>query len=70
MAQEALGIEISKKLADIFSFGVTVFECFSWDKVDPKEQFKFPWQISTFVQCLEHALPNRQDTGQCGVTCV
>ena len=70
MAPEVLTQEKYKKAADVFSFGVTVFECLSWGEVYQKDQFKFPWQISAFVQCLEHALPNRQDTGQCGVTCV
>ena len=35
---------------DIFSFGVMVFECFSWGEAYPTSFFKCPWQISEFVQ--------------------
>ena len=50
MAPEVLNQEKYKKAADVFSFGVTMFECFSWGEAYPRSQFKFPWQISSFVQ--------------------
>ena len=39
-----------KKTADVYSFGVMLYECFVWGDAYPKQQFKFPWQISAFVQ--------------------
>ena len=50
MAPEVLSQEKYKKTADIFSFGVMLYECFRWGEAYPKSQFKFPWQISSFVQ--------------------
>ena len=50
MAPEVLNKEKYKKAADVFSFGVMLFECFLWGEAYPKAQFKFPWQISSFVQ--------------------
>ena len=42
MAPEVLNKEKYKKPANIFSFGVTVFECFGWCDVYPKSVFKYP----------------------------
>ena len=55
MAPEVLNKEKYKKAADVFSFGVMMFECFKWGEAYPKAQFKFPWQISTFVQAGKRA---------------
>ena len=50
MAPEVLNKEKYKKPADVFSFGVMLYECFKWGGAYPKSAFKFPWQISSFVQ--------------------
>ena len=39
----------NKKAADIFSFAITMFECMKWGEAYPKELFKFPWDVVTFV---------------------
>ncbi|ELP89112.1 protein serine/threonine kinase, putative [Entamoeba invadens IP1] len=62
-APEILKKEKYKKSADIFSLGVTMFECFSWKEAYPKEDFKYPWKIAEFVMSgkrLEnsHHIPN------------
>ena len=49
MAPEVLGQEKYKMPADIFSFAITMYECFSWSEAYPKKQFKFPWKIAEFV---------------------
>ncbi|ELP90229.1 protein kinase, putative, partial [Entamoeba invadens IP1] len=49
MAPEVLNKEYYKKGADIYSFGVTLFECVTWKNPYPKEQFKFAWDIVDFV---------------------
>ena len=50
MAPEVFNKQKYKKAADVFSFGVMLFECSKWGDAYPKSQFKFPWQISSFVQ--------------------
>ena len=50
MAPEVLNQQKYKKEADIFSFGITMFECFKWGEAYQKNKFPFPWKISSFVQ--------------------
>ena len=64
MAPEVLDKEKYKKPADVFSFGVMLYECFAWGDAYPKATFKFPWQISSFVQAgkrLERPAEMRED---------
>ena len=49
MAPEVLNKEKYKKPADIYSFGVAMFECFTWGDAYPKALFKYPWDVVTFV---------------------
>ncbi|ELP86692.1 protein kinase, putative, partial [Entamoeba invadens IP1] len=49
MAPEVLKKEKYKMSADIFSFGVTIYECVGWCEAYPKDEFKFPWKIAEFV---------------------
>ena len=49
MAPEILNKEKYKKAADVYSFGVTMYECFVWGDAYPKPIFKYPWDVVTFV---------------------
>ncbi|ELP85943.1 tyrosine protein kinase, putative, partial [Entamoeba invadens IP1] len=49
MAPEVLKQERYKRCADIFSFGVTMFESFGWCNAYPKKDFTYPWKIAEFV---------------------
>ncbi|ELP89366.1 tyrosine protein kinase TXK, putative [Entamoeba invadens IP1] len=49
MAPEVLNQEKYKKEADIFSFGVTLYEVFGWSEAYQNDIFKFPWKIAEFV---------------------
>ena len=49
MAPEILNKEKYKKAADVYSFGVMLFECFKWGDAYPKTLFKYPWDVVTFV---------------------
>ncbi|ELP83956.1 protein serine/threonine kinase, putative [Entamoeba invadens IP1] len=49
MAPEVLNQEKYTKGADVFSFGVTMYETFGWSEAYNKIQFKFPWKIAEFV---------------------
>ena len=51
MAPEILKKEYYKMSADIFSFGVTMYETIAWSEVYPKSdsEFKFPWKIAEFI---------------------
>ncbi|ELP85472.1 protein serine/threonine kinase, putative [Entamoeba invadens IP1] len=49
MAPEIVKKEKYKKSADVFSLGITMFECFGWCQAYPKTQFKYPWVIAKFV---------------------
>ena len=50
MAPEILDKQHYKKPADIFSFAIAMYECFSWENCFPKTLFKFPWSIADFTQ--------------------
>ncbi|ELP91537.1 serine/threonine protein kinase HT1, putative [Entamoeba invadens IP1] len=49
MAPEILKQEKYTKSADIFSFGVTMFEVVGWSEAYQKDRFKYPWKIAEFV---------------------
>ena len=49
MAPEILNKEKYKSAADVFSFGIMLFECLKWGEAYPKSIFKFPWDVVTFV---------------------
>ena len=49
MAPEALSKKWHMKAADVFSFGVMMYESFVRGTAYPKETFKYPWQFSAFV---------------------
>ncbi|ELP85520.1 protein kinase domain containing protein, partial [Entamoeba invadens IP1] len=49
MAPEVLKKEKYKKSADIYSFGVTLYETLKWGDAYDKNVFKFPWKIAEFV---------------------
>ncbi|ELP92551.1 tyrosine protein kinase, putative [Entamoeba invadens IP1] len=49
MAPEILKQEKYKKSADIYSFAMTMFECFRWKDAYDKIEFKYPWKIADFV---------------------
>ncbi|ELP86210.1 protein kinase domain containing protein, partial [Entamoeba invadens IP1] len=53
MAPEVLNKEKYKKAADIYSFGITMYEVFGWCKAYPITTFKFPWKIAEFVTAGE-----------------
>ncbi len=50
MAPEVLCKEKYKKAADVFSFGVAMFECMKWGEAKPKVLFKYLLKISMFVR--------------------
>ncbi|GAB1221391.1 hypothetical protein ENUP19_0080G0029 [Entamoeba nuttalli] len=49
MAPEILQQQKYKKAADIYSFGITMYETFHWGECYPKLLFKFPWAIADFI---------------------
>ena len=49
MAPEVLNKDKYKKAADVYSFAVMTFECFKWGDAYPKEMFRFPWDVVSFV---------------------
>ncbi|ELP91119.1 protein serine/threonine kinase, putative [Entamoeba invadens IP1] len=49
MAPEVLKQEKYKKEADVYSFGVTLFEVCGWCEIYTKSMFKYPWKIAEFV---------------------
>ncbi|ELP92347.1 protein serine/threonine kinase, putative [Entamoeba invadens IP1] len=49
MAPEILSQEKYKKPADIYSFGITMFEGIGWCDAYPKGLFAFPWKIAEYV---------------------
>ncbi|ELP90449.1 protein serine/threonine kinase, putative [Entamoeba invadens IP1] len=51
MAPEMLNKKKYKKAADIYSFSITMFECFGWREAYPTAQFKYSWDVADFVAC-------------------
>ncbi|ELP87163.1 protein serine/threonine kinase, putative [Entamoeba invadens IP1] len=49
MAPEVLSQQKYKRAADVYSFGVTMYETFKWGEAYDKERFRFPWKIAEFV---------------------
>ncbi|ELP88813.1 protein serine/threonine kinase, putative [Entamoeba invadens IP1] len=49
MVPEIINKEKYKKSADIFSFGVTMYECLAWCESYSKENFGYPWDIVDYV---------------------
>ncbi|ELP84873.1 protein serine/threonine kinase, putative [Entamoeba invadens IP1] len=49
MAPEILNQEHYKKEADVYSFGVTMFECLSWRTAFPKSEYPFSWKIAETI---------------------
>ncbi|ELP92416.1 serine/threonine protein kinase HT1, putative [Entamoeba invadens IP1] len=49
MSPEVLKKEKYKKSSDIYSFAITMYECFIWGESYPKTQFKYPWEVADFV---------------------
>ncbi|ELP86873.1 protein serine/threonine kinase, putative [Entamoeba invadens IP1] len=49
MAPEILKQEKYTKSSDIYSFAISMYECFGWEDVFPKSMFPFPWKIAEFV---------------------
>ncbi|ELP88718.1 proto-oncogene tyrosine protein kinase FER, putative [Entamoeba invadens IP1] len=49
MAPEVLNKEKYTKYADVFSFGITMYEVFGWCEAYIIENFKFQWKIAEFV---------------------
>ena len=59
MALEVLNKAKYKKEADVYSFGVTMFECFWWGDAFRKTSFKYTWHVFSFVQserCVERPI--------------
>ena len=42
-----------KSAADVYSFGVMLYECFKCGGAFPKDRFKFPWAEHCFCPCWE-----------------
>ncbi|ELP90937.1 serine/threonine protein kinase HT1, putative [Entamoeba invadens IP1] len=49
MAPEILKQQKYTKSADIYSFGITLYEVFGWCEAYQHTKFKFPWKIAEFV---------------------
>ncbi|EDR26651.1 protein serine/threonine kinase, putative [Entamoeba dispar SAW760] len=49
MAPEVLDRKHYKMPSDIYSFAVTMLQCFTWQDPFPKTQFKFAWDIADLV---------------------
>ncbi|ELP91093.1 40S ribosomal protein sa, putative [Entamoeba invadens IP1] len=54
MSPEVLNKEKYKMPSDIFSFAISMYECFTWKDPYPKEFFKFAWSIADFVASGKH----------------
>ena len=50
MAPEILNKKQYKKPSDVYSFAITMYEVMKWGEAYPKSQFKFSWQIASFIQ--------------------
>ncbi|ELP88599.1 tyrosine protein kinase, putative [Entamoeba invadens IP1] len=49
MAPEVLNKQHYKKAADVYSFAITMFECFLWENAYPKNIYMHPWTIADDV---------------------
>ena len=49
MAPEVMQQEHYKKPADVYSFGVTMYEILGWCEAYPKSKFRFPWKIAELI---------------------
>ncbi|ELP92846.1 protein serine/threonine kinase, putative [Entamoeba invadens IP1] len=49
MAPEILKCEKYKETSDMYSFAITMYECFQWTEAYPKTFFNYPWKIAEFV---------------------
>ncbi|ELP94034.1 tyrosine kinase, putative, partial [Entamoeba invadens IP1] len=49
MAPEVMFRKHYKKPADIYSFGITLLECFKWKEAYGGENFRYPWGIVDFI---------------------
>ncbi|ELP87141.1 tyrosine protein kinase CSK, putative [Entamoeba invadens IP1] len=54
MSPEVLNKEKYKMPSDIFSFAITMYECFKWKDPYPKSDFKYAWSIADFVATGKH----------------
>ncbi|ELP92483.1 protein serine/threonine kinase, putative [Entamoeba invadens IP1] len=59
MAPELLGRQKYKKSADVYSFGITLYEGVSFNFAFPQEKFEYPWKIAEFV--MEGKRPPQDD---------
>ncbi|ELP84989.1 protein serine/threonine kinase, putative [Entamoeba invadens IP1] len=60
MAPEIFKQDKYKKPADVYSFAITMFECFNWQKAYSNMEFKFSWKIAEFV-IFGHRLDNNRN---------
>ncbi|ELP85579.1 protein kinase domain containing protein, partial [Entamoeba invadens IP1] len=49
MAPEILNRSYYKEPADIYSFAITMLETITWEHAFPKEEFKYPWNVASFI---------------------
>ncbi|ELP87179.1 tyrosine kinase, putative, partial [Entamoeba invadens IP1] len=49
MAPEVLKQEKYTKSADVYSFSITMYECFGWSEAYNTKRFHFSWNIAEFV---------------------
>ncbi|ELP94552.1 serine/threonine protein kinase HT1, putative [Entamoeba invadens IP1] len=49
MAPEVLNKEKYKKAADVYSFAITMYECFTWSDAFPKDVYRYAWDIADSV---------------------
>ncbi|ELP85785.1 protein serine/threonine kinase, putative [Entamoeba invadens IP1] len=59
MSPEVLEQTRYKTPADVYSFGVTMYETVSWSHAFKKEDFGFPWEIAQFVTEGKRPLQNK-----------
>ena len=50
MSPEILNKEHYKSASDIYSFSITMYEVMIWGEAYPKSEFKFEWNIASFVK--------------------
>ena len=49
MAPEVIQLNKYKKSADIYAFGLSMYEIWGWTEAFPKPKFKFAWRIAEFI---------------------